>query len=104
MCASCARKFSSGWRRSSISRGRVRPGNDIPNGEVRVWVHAESVDFCSPSSADTVHGQYGKLRSCENPFLGAGKFPEGGFSGWVLSGLLSVLASEQGVFYRQYGL
>src|SRR5258708_241278 len=48
--------------------------------------------------------QYGKLRSCENPVLGAGKFPEGGFSGWVLSGLLSVLASEQGVFYRQYGL
>jgi len=26
--------------------------------------------------------QYGKLRSCENPFLGPEKFWEGRFSGW----------------------
>jgi hypothetical protein len=37
-------------------------------------------------------------------FSSHGKSPESGFSGWVLSDLLSVFESEQGVFYRQYRL
>jgi hypothetical protein len=36
-----------------------------------------------------------KLRSCEKAVLRPEKFSEGGFSGWLLSDLLSVICSEQ---------
>jgi hypothetical protein len=58
-----------------------------------------------PEGRYTVHvdGQYDKLRSCEN-LSQSWNFSDGGFSGSVLSNLLSVFGPEWGVSDRQYRL